>query len=86
LQEGIDVLEKLKAGCCNVNETFDIMTVDVEERIRELQDLFLEVMIRTSIAGCGYFLRFYKFSGHRHEIFWTKMPSKIYMVERLFCM
>lgn len=42
LQEGIDTLEKLKAGCCNVKETFDTMIVNVEERIRKLQDLFPE--------------------------------------------
>jgi hypothetical protein len=41
-QKGIDALEKLKAGCCNVKETFDIMIVNIEERIRELQDLFPE--------------------------------------------
>jgi hypothetical protein len=40
LQEGIDILEKLKAVCCNAKETFDIMIVNIEERIRELQDLF----------------------------------------------
>jgi len=40
LQEGIDALEKLKAGCCNVKETFDIIIVNIEERIRELQYSF----------------------------------------------
>ena len=42
LQEKIDASEKLKAGCCNVKETLDIMIVNIEERIRELQDLFPE--------------------------------------------
>ena len=42
LQEKIDALQKLKAGCCNVKETLDIMIASIEERIRELQDLFPE--------------------------------------------
>ncbi len=42
MEEKIDALQKLKAGCCNVKETLDIMIVNKEERIRELQDLFTE--------------------------------------------
>lgn len=42
LQEKIDALEKLKAGCCNIKETLGIMIVNIEERVRELQDLFTE--------------------------------------------
>lgn len=40
LLEGIDALEKQKAVCYNLKETLDIMMVNIEERIRELQDLF----------------------------------------------
>ena len=42
LQEKINALQKLKAGCCNIKETLDIMMANVEERIIELQDLFAE--------------------------------------------
>jgi primosomal protein N'' len=42
LQKKLNALEKLEARCCNAKETFDTMVVNIDERIRELQDLFPE--------------------------------------------
>lgn len=39
LQEKIDALEKLKTGCYNLKKTLTTIIFNIDERVRELQDL-----------------------------------------------
>jgi len=38
VKEKTDASEELKAGCCDIEETLDILIVNIKERIRELQN------------------------------------------------